>query len=247
MSDTTGTRTSEERPRLTTLTKALLLCGIVSSVLYVGTEVFASMIYPGYSYTAQMVSELGAIGAPTRSLWMTMSMLYNPLVVAFGVGVWKMAGNKRPLRITGILLVAYGFVSGAGPFVPMHMRGAEGSLTDYLHIICTIGMVALMLLFVGFGANASGKGFRVYSIATIVALVVGGALAGVAGGQMAAGGATPWFGILERVNIYGEMLWVLMLSVTLLRGRIGEAAAWSASRRAPALPAVSVPTRRWAR
>jgi len=34
---------------------------------------------------------------------------------------------------------------------------------------------------------------------------------------MVAGAPTPGFGILERVNIYGEMLWILVLAVTLLR------------------------------
>lgn len=208
--------TNEDRSLLTTL---LLACGILSSVVYVGTELFASFTYPGYSWASQMVSELAAIGAPTRPLWIAMGFVYNPLVVAFGVGVWRAARGKVSLRLTGAFLVAYGIVSGLGPFVPMHQRGTGTTLTDALHIADTVGMIVFMLLFVVFGANASGKGFRAFSIATLVALVVGGALAGMAGGDMAAGAATPLFGLLERVNIYAEMLWVLVLSATLLRDR----------------------------
>lgn len=214
--------------------KALLICGIVSSVLYVGTDILASMLYPGYSYVSQMVSELGAIGAPTRPLWFVMSLLYNPLVIAFGIGV-RMVAEKRSLRIAGTILMVYGVISALGPFVPMQVRGSEMALTDVLHIACTAGIVGSIFLFVGFGANASGKGFRIYSIATIVAILVGGIAAGIAGGQMVAGGATPGMGILERVNIYSEMLWVAMLGVTLLKARAGATVSATRSSVAPHL------------
>lgn len=216
--------------------KALLICGIVSSVLYVGTDLLASALYPGYSYVSQMVSELGAIGAPTRGLWFAMSMLYNPLVIAFGIGV-RMVAEKRSVRFAGTMLVVYGVISAAGPLVPMQARGSGMALTDVLHIVCTAGMLISMLLFIGFGANASGKGFRLYSVATIAAIVIGGIAAGMAGGQIASGGATPGMGILERVNIYSEMLWVAMLGVTLLKARAWAAVATVrasvAPRRAP--------------
>jgi len=207
------------------------VCGIVSSVLYVGTEIAASLAYPGYSYTSGMVSELGAIGAPTRPQWIAMSVLYNPLVIAFGAGVLMVAGEKRSLRAAGVLLVAYGLVSALGPLVPMQQRGNGLALTDVLHIACTVGMVASVVLFIAFGATASGKGFRAYSIVTLFAIVVGGVLAGVAGGQAAAGQATPMIGVFERVNIYSEMLWVLVLAVVLLRDRSLEASARARRRR----------------
>ena len=47
--------------------KVLLICGILASLIYVGSDILAAMRWEGYSYTAQSVSELRAIGAPTRS------------------------------------------------------------------------------------------------------------------------------------------------------------------------------------
>jgi len=44
----------------------LLACGVASSVLYVGTDIAASIRYEGYSYTSQAVSELMAVAAPTK-------------------------------------------------------------------------------------------------------------------------------------------------------------------------------------
>src|SRR5687768_9267261 len=59
-------RTDEEKM----LRKALLLGGVVSSLLYVvGIDAIAALRYPDYhDYADQMVSELIAVGAPTRSL-----------------------------------------------------------------------------------------------------------------------------------------------------------------------------------
>ena len=42
--------------------KILLICGIVSSVWYVVTDVIGTLRYPGYSYANQWFSELTAQG-----------------------------------------------------------------------------------------------------------------------------------------------------------------------------------------
>ena len=200
--------------------KVLLVCGILSSLLYVGTDVFAAMQWEGYSYTSQMISELMAIGAPTRPLLIALFSVYNPLVIAFGIGVWLSAGPKRSLRVAGIMLVAYGAVGQVALlFAPMHLRGTEVTLTDTMHQILTGVIVLLTLLYIGFGAAARGKRFRLYSILTILALLVFGALAGMQGPRMAAGLPTPWFGVIERVNVYSSMLWVLVLAVVLLHAQ----------------------------
>ena len=52
------------------LRKTLLVCGILSSLLYVAMTVLVAMQWEGYSSASQTISELSAIGAPTRSLWL---------------------------------------------------------------------------------------------------------------------------------------------------------------------------------
>jgi hypothetical protein len=51
------------------LLKVLLACGILSSLLYAAMNVFVPMLWDGYTMASQTVSELSAIGAPTRTLW----------------------------------------------------------------------------------------------------------------------------------------------------------------------------------
>src|SRR5690242_3042139 len=170
--------------------KLLLGCGIASSLLYVAATVLGAMQWHGYSWTSQSISELFALDAPSRSLVATSFLAYGVLVIAFGLGVWMSAGSKRALRIAGGLLVGYGVVGVPGPlFFSMHtmVRGAAGGAQrDILHIVLTAVLVLLILLSIGFGAAAFGTWFRLYSIGTLLIVVVFGALAGVQGGRMAA-------------------------------------------------------------
>jgi len=210
----------------TTLERVLLICGILASLLYICTDIVAAtMLYPGYSYTSQQVSELSAIGAPTRPLWVAMSSVYAPLVIAFGIGVLISAGPKRSLRVTGSLLVAFGAISLLWVlFAPMHMRGtvalASGSVTDSMHLVFAGVQILVMVLFIAFGAVALGRAFRLYSVGTIVAMLVAGAVVSTQAAAIAAGQPTPWMGLVERVSVYSPMLWVAVLAITLLRAPV---------------------------
>jgi len=197
--------------------KILLVCGVLSSLLYVAMNVLVPMQWEGYSSASQTVSELSAIGAPTRPLWVLLGTVYTVLVTAFGWGVWVSAGRNRPLRIVGGLMVAYGVISLAWPFAPMHLRGAQFTVTDTMHIVLAMVTVLLMALAIGLGAAAFGKRFRLYSKATVVNLVAFGALTGLDGPRIAANLPTPWVGVWERINIGLFLLWVVVLAVALLR------------------------------
>lgn len=235
MSLKTGIQTASERPGLGRALEVLLVCGVLSSLLYVCADLFASFHWEGYSYAHQSYSELLAIGAPTRAFMIPLSVVYNALVIAFAAGVWGAAGGKRRLRIAAVLLFAYGTASLVGPFVPMQQRGSEMALTDVLHIVCTVVIVLSSLLAMGFGAAAFGKRFRVYSIAAIATVTLFGVLAGMQGSRIAEGLPTPWVGVVERANIYSIMLWVLVLAVAVLRARSAEAPPRRASAPGPSI------------
>ena len=197
--------------------KVSLVGGILSSLLYVAMNVFVAMQWEGYSSASQTVSELSAIGAPTRPLWVFLGIFYSLLVTAFGWGIWSWARRNRTLRIVGGLMIAYGVMCLAWPFAPMHLRGVQPTLTDTVHIAFAVLAVLLMLLAIGFGAAACGKRFRVYSIATILILALFGMLTMLEAPAIAANLPTPWIGIWERVNIGAFLLWVTALAIRLLR------------------------------
>lgn len=197
--------------------KTLLVCGILAPLIYALMDVTSVMMYPGYSFNSQTVSELSAIGAPTRLFWIVLSFVFNPLLIAFGVGVWQSAVRKRFLRITGILLTLWGWLGFAWLFFPMNMRGAIGSSTDTGHLVLAGVTVLLMTLFIMFGSGATGKWFRIYSVLTILTMLGFGAVVAVHAPQVAANTPTPWMGVMERVSVYSAMLWVLVLASVLLR------------------------------
>lgn len=199
------------------IVKVLLICGILSPLLYIATDLLLSMLYEGYSYSSQAISELSAIGAPTRSLWVAMTFLFNPLLIAFGMGVWRVAGDKHSLRIAGILLSTWGALGFVWLLFPMHMRGAIGSTTDTGHLVLSGLTVFLITIFIGFGSGARGKWFRFFSILTILVMLVFGALVGTQAPRVAAQLPTPWMGIVERISVFSPMLWVLVLAIALLR------------------------------
>jgi hypothetical protein len=198
--------------------KVLLVCGILSSLLYVGTDVLAAIRWVGYSYTSQTISELSAIGAPSRPLVLPLALTYDVLLIAFGLGVWGLSGRKRALRFTAGFLVGIGVIGLAWtPFFPMNVRGVERTFSDTMHIVLTGVTVPLIMLAIGFGAAAFGKPFRLYSIGTLLASLVFGAVTGLDGPRIAANLPTPWAGVTERISVGVYLLWVLVLAVVLLR------------------------------
>lgn len=195
--------------------QTLLSCGILAALLYGAMLAFVPLRWEGYSSASQTVSELSAIGAPTRPLWVPLGTVYALLAFAFGFGVWSAAQRNRLLRVVGGGLIAQSVVSLFWP--PMHLRGALPTLTDTMHIVFAMTWLLLMLLIMAFGAAAFGKRFRIYSAATLAVFVVFGTLAGMDGPRIAANLPTPWVGIWERINIGASLVWVIVLAVMLLR------------------------------
>ena len=199
--------------------KVLLICGILSSLLYVVATFLGAKRWEGYSSTSQSVSELIGIDAPSAPLVIPLFIVYDILIFAFGLGIWRSAGQKRALRIAAVLIVGKEILGLAATlFAPIHLRGVEGTLTDTMHIIFT-GVSTLLCMFpaMGFAAAAFGKRFRLYSIGTMVVFLLFGALAGLDSPCMVANLPTPWLGVWERINIFGYMLWIVALAFALLR------------------------------
>ena len=204
------------------LRKALLVCGVLSSLLYVGADLLAAARFPGYhDFTSQAISELTAVGAPTRESVEPLLIAYDLLIIAFGVGVWRSAGRKRAMRLVGGLLAGIGVLGlVAIPFTPMHLRGTGSLSSDAPHIAVTGVIVLFILSAVGVGAFLFGRGFRLYSLATLATLLVFGTWTSFEAARLVADQPTPWLGVSERIHIGAYLLWVLVLAVMLLRSRV---------------------------
>lgn len=210
----------KETHRLT-VRKILLFCGIISSLLYVAATILGAMHWDGYSPYSQTVSELIAIDAPSAPLVIPLFITYSILIFAFGFGIWLSADQIRTLQIAAILIVGKEVLGLIVTLIaPIHMRGIEGTISDTMHAILTgLGVLLCMFPAIGFAAAAFGKKFRIYSIGTMLIFLVFGILAGLEGSLLAANLPTPWMGVWERINIFGYMVWIVVLAITLYRAQ----------------------------
>jgi Protein of unknown function (DUF998) len=221
MSTTVDRALELTRRRSLAVQRALLACGIGSPAVYVAANVAGALRGGGYSSVNQTVSELTAIDAPSRPVALPLFVAFDALSLGFGTGVVASAGRNRPLRITGGLLVGLGVTNMISPFTPMHTRevlAAGGDTwTDKAHLTVLSATTLQIAGAMGFGAAAFGKGFRRYSVASLVTTLVAGGLGATQAGDLGANKPTPWGGVYERTSIGVYLLWMAVLAVVLLR------------------------------
>ncbi|KAB2969680.1 MAG: DUF998 domain-containing protein [Thermoanaerobaculia bacterium] len=200
----------------------LLVSGILSPLLYVASDITMAFVYDGYSYLHQTISELNAIGAPTRTLSIGLGLMENVLLILYGIGIWIAAARNRRLEVAAGALVILGvFGCWALPFASMQMRGRpqEGP-----HLLSGAIGALLVVTAIGFAAAAFGSAFRRYSAATIAVMLIFATWAAMDAERIGAGAATPWVGAIERVSFYSWHVWFMVLAIALLRGWGGRLA-----------------------
>lgn len=211
-----GARTAHVTSR-----QALLACGILYALLYpIVNDVIAATMYDGYSRVSQAVSELSAVGAPSRAFLTAAGPLFSLLLIAFGVGIWRSAEGRRSIRIAGALVVAHGAMSFLWLFAPMSDRDviAAGGATsaDSMHLVLSAATGLFVAAYVATLAVGFGWLFRVYSVLTIATALVFGMLSAQVD-RVEAGEPTPYMGLLERMGIGAWLLWLAVAAIVLLR------------------------------
>jgi hypothetical protein len=195
--------------------KGLLIPCIASVVVY-GLGDFASgLLYNGYSYNDQWISELTAFGSPVRLLMVT-AILVHGLLLVFGVGIWRSA-DRRSLNWVGVLLILAGAIGLPTHTVfAMSSRWMTAGFNDTMHAMLSLAFSLIVFAAVALSAVAFPGWFRLYSIATIPVLVGFGVASSVAI-QGTARNSTPWAGAFERINAYAYFAWLIVLAVTVTR------------------------------
>jgi hypothetical protein len=180
---------------------------------------FVGLSWDGYSVASQTPSELAAIGAPTRPLWMLLGAVYAALMAAFGWSVWKAGSSIRPLRFAGLTLAVHAAFGLLWP--PMHQRAvlAAGgaTLTDALHLVWAMATGLMFVIAMTFGGAGFGRRFRAYSIITMAIVLACGMWTVTYASRLQANLPTPWVGVWERISIAAVMLWIAILAAALMR------------------------------
>lgn len=195
------------------------MAGIAAVVVYVIGDLLSALLYNGYSYLDQAISELSAFGSPVRPLMVPVILIHGLLVLAFGVGVLR-ASSRRSLSWIGGLLIAIGVVGFPNHTVwAMSSRDMEGGFNDTMHIILSEVFSVLVVAAMALSAVAYPGWFRLYAFATI-AVVVGFGMAASFAIQGIEQNDTPWAGGFERINAYAYFAWLMVLAVTVMRREV---------------------------
>ena len=129
--------------------KALLVCGIASSLLY--AVMIWAIRYEGYNPVSQVPSELTAIGAPTRTALGAAGADLHAAGRRLWLGHLAFHGRNRTVRVVGGLILTYASLGLLWPFAPMHQRevlaAGGGTLGDTMHVV--LGGVTVFLMFLG--------------------------------------------------------------------------------------------------
>jgi hypothetical protein len=206
----------KELPAAKTVRKILLICGILASLLYGGTDIIAGLLKPVYRFDSQSASVLSAFGTTTRPFVLPLNLTADIFLIAFALGVWFSTDHNWVLRVmTGLLAGNAVFSMGAVAFFPLHLGEAMSTLSNTMNVILMGVGVLLLLLAIGFGAVVYQNWFRLYSIGTLLTFLV----LSIWGLLVVPLIATPVsrIGVQERIMFYGCLLWVVVLAISLLR------------------------------
>jgi len=187
------------------LNKVLLICGILAPLLFICTDILAGILYTGYNFIYQSISELSAVGAPTRLLVVLLNVVFNVLLIAFVLGIWVSANRNRLLRITALMILGNAVVTLIWAFFPMKLGEAPSDINVVLGAVSVI----FFLLAIGFGASAYKNWFRLFSIGILATFLILAIFAFMV--------ATTHIGVQERTMTYSYILWLAVLSILLLR------------------------------
>jgi hypothetical protein len=200
----------------------LPLAAFVAVTIYGLGDIGSGLLYTGYSFRDQAISELTAFGSPVRHIMMPIMLVHGSLLIALGLGLSRSA-HSPSLRWTGVMLSAANAVTLPTHTVwAMNSRGMQTGINDTLHAQTTIAFSLCVGAAIVLSAIAIRGWFRLFSLATLAVIIACGlaaanAMSGIAEDH------TPWAGGYERINCYVYFLWLVVLSlVTSHAGRLNR-------------------------
>lgn len=193
--------------------------GILAVVFYALHVVAGRLMYPDYKWLSQAVSDLSAIGAPSRTIAALFSVLYAACaIIGSGAIALNLAKTRGILLSIGLwLFFAMHIISGIGySLFPLSEAGYAGSFSDIMHLYVVTLLVVLlsitsMIFFIIGGLRKKQEPVLALAAALTLAAMCFGAIAS---------GALPkaYFGLWERFSVYSVVLFTGFCSLW-ARGR----------------------------
>lgn len=198
------------------------LTGIISLLSYTTAVLVAPRAYPGYDWMSQAVSDLSAIGAPSRNLWAQLATPYDVcgIVCATCVCIFVSEHDafsklfRRGIYLFGLM----NWVSsiGYGMFPLSEAGTGTGAFQDVMHVyvvttlVVVLSIVSLSLLIVAGWKEKSVRNIGLWAAVALAMMFVGAIGKGIVPRQ--------YFGIVERFSVFAAVGFNAVLGVHLSRG-----------------------------
>lgn len=199
--------------------KPLYAAGLVIPFWMALGLLIVGSLYPGYSHFEQSMSILGAVDAPTHSLYPLFNNFpLGVLFILFGVGVYKTFPQSALGRLSSVLIMLHGlasFVTGdfscdAG--CSMDSPSTAQAVHHFGELVLPWSLVLAGAVWVWLGLRLEGfRGLAFFSmVLTLLALITIPMMAISAKNGIG-------FGLYQRVNYFTSAIWVAVFAVILLR------------------------------
>lgn len=195
--------------------RPLLACGLAAPVLFLVTDLLAIARAAAYSPMRQSISELTAVGAPTRPLVTALRVTGDGLMAALGTGVTAAAGDSRALAATGGLVATQAALDAfATAALPRDYASPTWAPRNTANTVVMAAGVGCFVAAMGTGAVAIRGPFRAlsagiplsYGLLTVLSLLL-----------RPRGEPQSSTGAQERTMAYTCELWAAALAIVLLR------------------------------
>jgi hypothetical membrane protein len=200
--------------------KRFYLGGIIGPVIFLLNDIIGTIITPGFSPIIHAVSELTQAGAENAVLLNSLFLIAAIGLVLFAIGLiahYKY-GTSKAIFLGGIFIIFLGILSAlTGTIFPMDPFGEDATFAGNMHQYLTYVNIALIILAIpiigtGLYKEKQWKSFKIYSIITVITMVICGVLTGVLTANN-----IEMLGLFERITIYAYQAWILILAVQLTR------------------------------
>ena len=198
------------------------LTGVIALISYAAAVVLAPRAYPDYDWMSQAVSDLSAVGAPSRELWGQLAAPYDVCSVVCATCACIYVSERRALtrlfRAGVYLFAIMTWVSSVGyGLFPLSEAGTGTSaFQDVMHIyvvtaaVVLLSIVSLSLLIVAGVRTREARPIGVCAAVALAMMLVGAVGKGVVPMQ--------YFGVIERFSVFAAVGFNAVLGLQLLRG-----------------------------
>jgi uncharacterized protein DUF998 len=159
--------------------KASAVCAMIGPVLYTLMWILGGIIVPGYSHIQNDVSSLFAVGAYSRWLFQSLSIVCSLLLLAFYAPLYWSAGRGEGSTAGPVLFVAAAVLGVlVACFFPLDEGGVPATWRGKGHLILialsgVVMIAAMVLMYFRLRSIDGWQGFALFHLVSAPVLLVG--------------------------------------------------------------------------